>query len=55
MHRLFDTHNIRRSVEIGGLWDFEAEGRQAVMPVPACWETHPEFRNFRGKAIYKTG
>ncbi|GHV26413.1 beta-glucuronidase [Clostridia bacterium] len=52
MQRMFSTHSVRRSVEIDGLWDFEADGKKTVMPVPACWETHPEFRNYRGKALY---
>lgn len=52
MVRMFDTHQIRKSIEIGGLWEFEAEDRKASMPVPASWETHPEFRDYRGKAVY---
>ncbi|GHV04689.1 beta-glucuronidase [Clostridia bacterium] len=52
MQRMFNTHNIRQSFELDGLWGFEADGKQALMPVPACWETHPEFRNYRGKAVY---
>jgi beta-glucuronidase len=52
---MFRTHNIRTSFELGGLWGFEANGVQASMPVPGCWETHPEFRNYRGKAIYTKG
>lgn len=37
-----------------GLWNFRAEGseKEYKMAVPGCWEAHPDFLSYRGKATY---
>lgn len=54
MIRLFETHYIRSVQELDGMWDFKAEGidKTYKMPVPSCFEQHPDFLNYRGKAVY---
>ncbi|MGN0162036.1 MAG: glycoside hydrolase family 2 protein [Candidatus Ornithomonoglobus sp.] len=54
MIRLFETHRIRNVQELDGIWDFKAEGidKQYHLPVPGCWEQHPDFMQYRGKGIY---
>ncbi len=54
MIRLFQTHNIRRTEELDGLWDFRMDGmeKQYRLPVPACWEQHPDFLRHRGRGVY---
>ncbi len=54
MIRLFDTHKIRKSTELNGLWDFKAECYDKIykMSVPGCWEQHPDFLKYRGKGTY---
>ena len=54
MTRLFKTSNIRKIEELDGLWDFYIPDLDKAdkMPVPACWETHPEYSTFRGMAVY---
>lgn len=54
MIRLFDTHHIRTIRELDGLWDFKMDGidREYKMPVPGCWEQHPDFMQHRGKGTY---
>lgn len=54
MIRLFDTHHIRKTRELDGLWDFKMNGidRTYRMPVPSCWEQHPDFMQYRGKGTY---
>ena len=57
MIRLFERHAVRESRELGGLWDFVAEkypDKHYRMPVPSCWEQHPDFLNYRGRAVYRT-
>ncbi len=60
MIRTFDTHKIRRQQELTGrLWQFtpcqgEAAGRSYKVATPSCWETYPDFGNYRGEGIYKT-
>lgn len=60
MIRTFDTHKIRRQQELTGrLWQFtpcqgEAAGRSYQVATPSCWETYPDFGNYRGEGIYKT-
>lgn len=34
------------------MWDFRAHGRAYKMPVPACWEQHPDLLSYRGKGTY---
>lgn len=63
MERLFRTHNIRVTEELEGMWDFaplEATAEDPAtavysyrLPVPGCWEQHPEFSSYRGKGVYR--
>lgn len=54
MIRLFDTHFIRKVQELDGMWDFRMEGIEKAyqLPVPGCWEQHPDFLKHRGKGTY---
>ena len=53
MIRLFDTHKVRKQKELEGLWRFVKEdGKEYQLPVPGCWEQHPEMRNYRGMGTY---
>lgn len=51
MIRLFETHYIRNAQELDGMWDFKMDGfdKAYQMPVPSCWEQHPDFLQHRGK------
>lgn len=56
MERLFMTHRIRRSNEVGGIWNFYPEGmpdegRQVL--VPSCVETYPGYENYRGVSVFE--
>ncbi|MBW5447032.1 beta-glucuronidase [Cohnella sp. CFH 77786] len=61
MLRLFEQHAIRPQTELEGMWDFQplAEGEDwpsdyaYSMPVPGCWEQHPDFLTYRGRAVYR--
>ncbi|MFB8374517.1 glycoside hydrolase family 2 protein [Paenibacillus taichungensis] len=61
MIRLFDTHHSRISTELEGLWEFspvDTIGERPIefpfkLPVPGCWESHPHFGTYRGKAVYR--
>ena len=55
MHRLFNTHNIRRLREADGLWDFCTEDKSYVgkLAVPSCWETIPSLSAYKGRAEYR--
>lgn len=52
MIRLFEQHRIRESKELDGMWNFKAKSKEYQMPVPACWEQHPDFLSYRGKGEY---
>lgn len=54
MIRLFENHRIREMRELDGMWDFKMSGidKEYRMPVPGCWEQHPDFSQYRGKGIY---
>ena len=54
MIRLFDTHHIRPMRELDGMWDFKQNGTDKTyqLPVPGCWEQHPDFLTYRGKGTY---
>jgi len=54
MIRLFEQHRIRNVRELDGMWDFTMEGveKRYRMPVPGCWEQHPDFPAHRGKGCY---
>ena len=55
MIRLFENHHIRKVKELEGMWDFTTPGsdKKYTMPVPGCWEQHPDFSSYRGKGEYK--
>lgn len=61
MVRLFQTHKVRKQVELDGLWDFTPmkQGDELPkeyhyrLPVPGCWEMHPDFLSYRGKGAYR--
>ena len=54
MNRLFENHHIRRQVSLDGMWRFRMEGveKDYSMPVPGCWEQHPDFYQHRGAGTY---
>ena len=57
MIRLFEQHHIRQVQELDGMWEFRMEGFEGEyqLPVPGCWEQHPDFLAHRGeyrKKIY---
>ncbi len=52
MIRLFENHRVRETRELDGIWDFTAEGKSFKLPVPGCWEQHPDLLCYRGKGIY---
>jgi len=54
MIRLFETHHIRAVWELDGMWNFKMEGfeQEYQMPVPSCWEQHPDFLQHRGKGTF---
>lgn len=61
MLRLFRTNEIRDVQELEGDWDFQPiDGTVELpsvyryrMPVPGCWEMHPQFTTYRGKVVYR--
>lgn len=68
MPRLFEAHQIRRTTSLDGLWDFvpdpESKGERAGwwksfparserMSVPGCWDTLPEYYDYKAKAWYR--
>ena len=61
MVRLFKTHNIRYQEELDGLWEFTRlnedgklpEKYDYKLPVPSCWEMHPDFLTYRGMGTYR--
>lgn len=54
MIRLFDTHYVRQCRALDGMWDFKIDGvdKKYQIPVPACWEQHPDLLSYRGKGVY---
>jgi beta-glucuronidase len=63
MIRLFNNHKIRNQIELEGLWDFAtiADNQEWSLPiefkyrlpVPGCWESHPELSRYRGRGLYR--
>jgi beta-glucuronidase len=62
MIRLFQTHKVRKITELDGTWDFakveEIDKESTIqytykMPVPGCWEMHPDLLTYRGKGVYR--
>ena len=60
MLRTFHTHQVRKQTELTGCyWDFTpctGEFKEQTFNVltPSCWESYPDFSNYRGECIYKT-
>lgn len=52
MHRLFNTHYIRKTYEANGLWDLEAGDYRGKITVPSCWEVIPQLASYKGKGVY---
>ena len=49
---MFENHRIRRVVELEGIWDFVKEdGKKYILPVPGCWEQHPDMLAYRGMLV----
>lgn len=60
MIRLFDTHYVREIQQLDGMWSVTMENADGQplpgeysMPVPSCFEQHPQFLDFRGHAVYR--
>ncbi|GAE91999.1 beta-galactosidase [Gracilibacillus boraciitolerans JCM 21714] len=61
MIRTFDQHTIRQIKELSGLWEFQPikkvqplpEEYNYQLPVPSCWEMHPDFLTYRGLAAFR--
>ena len=63
MQRLFQTHHIRKEIDQEGTWEFtpvEGENGEVFpatypyrIPVPGCWEMHPDLFTYRGKGVYR--
>ncbi len=55
MNRMFETHTIRKEKTLNGMWRFKAEGnaKEYTLPVPGCWEQHPDFSAYRGRGKYE--
>lgn len=62
MIRMFERHKIRSVVEMDGMWDFEPDaGSTGRLPrryrtrlhVPGTWESHPDFRTWRGRGFFR--
>ncbi|PTM59512.1 glycoside hydrolase family 2 protein [Desmospora activa] len=61
MIRLYCKHRVRAVTELEGMWDFApVEGHPAIpdcydyrLPVPGCWESHPELNTYRGRGWYR--
>ncbi|WP_060534877.1 glycoside hydrolase family 2 protein [Paenibacillus bovis] len=64
MERLFQTHQIRKTINLEGIWEFtklEAQSELDIstiqynylLPVPGCWENHPELLTYRGRGLYR--
>lgn len=53
MIRLFEQHKIRKQKELEGIWNFVKEDKKEyALPVPGCWEQHPDLLNYRGKGVF---
>lgn len=53
MHRLFQTHNIRKSIPVPPVWDLRTldpdKPFYSKIPVPSCIETIPGLASYKGK------
>ncbi len=61
MIRLFETNKVRIGQELEGDWDFQPIGPEDEiptlynyrLPVPGCWEMHPQLLTYQGKGVYR--
>lgn len=61
MIRLYETNKVRKVQELEGGWDFQPIDKkyefpakyEYKMPVPGCWETHPQFLTYSGIGVYR--
>jgi beta-glucuronidase len=60
MIRLFQTNEVRQVTELEGIWDFAIVDKEQEqpdytyrLPVPGCWEMHPELLTYRGSGVYR--
>ncbi|MCL6459304.1 MAG: beta-glucuronidase [Gorillibacterium sp.] len=61
MIRIFDTHRVRKVKELEGIWSFtvmndndeEMLDKVYRLPVPGCWEQHPDLTSYRGRGVYR--
>ena len=61
MIRLFETNKVRIGQELEGDWDFQPIGPEDEipalynyrLPVPGCWEMHPQLSTYQGKGVYR--
>ena len=54
MYRLFETHKVRKTYELSGLWDFATEDGSYIgkLAVPSCIEVIPALASYKGKVRY---
>ncbi len=54
MIRLYEQHEVRNVKELEGMWDFVKvdTGKHYTLPVPGCWEQHPDMLTYRGQGIF---
>ncbi|MBO5055455.1 MAG: hypothetical protein J6C64_03740 [Lachnospiraceae bacterium] len=56
MERLFQTHKVRKTTELDGIWQFYmAEHPEDIRQVliPSCLETYPGLENYAGRYTYR--
>ena len=56
MERLFETHEVRKTKDLDGVWTFYPETDPAdrrSVAVPSCVETYPGYENYRGKSVFE--
>ena len=55
MHRLFETHHVRKYRDLSGLWDFSTKDGSFSdkLAVPSCWEVVPGLAAYKGVGVYK--
>lgn len=56
MERLFKTHDIRKTTELAGIWQFNTAAdpeRVQQVVIPSCLETYPGLENYAGRYTYR--
>ena len=55
MYRLFQTHQIRKSITLPAFWDLSIQGEKVTkIPVPSCVESIPAYSNYKGACTLET-